>query len=384
MTVISEIIPSSTTAQVSISELKTSGAMSIGHAHLNMVASLNALTLDAVRVLTAAVSHWSAREDIAGVLITGEGEKAFCAGGDIQALYRAAVANRQAGELVDLYPFEFFAEEYRLDYVLHTFNKPVITLGHGIVMGGGYGLFAASGYRVLTQRSKLAFPEITIGLFPDAGGSWVLKNLPQPIALFLGLTGSQVNATDALALNIGTHMIDHEQRQMFVDGLATMAWSEDDAGNRALLDEYLVSCSYQGQRPEPELSAFDGALVEVGSLSDCVTSIVAMQGKSAWIDRGIGNLQKGCPVTAGIIFEQMRRVKTMTLAESFRMELAVATRCLQWPDFAEGVRALLIDKDGAPKWTVNSVDDLSKEYIDAHFDANFVGLWPNNPLHDLG
>ena len=384
MTVNSEIIPSSTTAQVSISELKTSGPMSIGHAHLNMVASLNALTLDAVRALTAAVLHWSAREDIAGVLITGEGEKAFCAGGDIQALYRAAVANRQAGELVDLYPFEFFAEEYRLDYVLHTFNKPVITLGHGIVMGGGYGLFAASGYRVLTQRSKLAFPEITIGLFPDAGGSWVLKNLPQPIALFLGLTGSQVNATDALALNIGTHMIDHEQRQMFVDGLATMAWSEDDAGNRALLDEYLVSCRYQGQRPESELSAFDGALVEVGSLSDCVTSIVAMQGKSAWIDRGIGNLQKGCPVTAGIIFEQMRRVKTMTLAESFRMELAVATRCLQWPDFAEGVRALLIDKDGAPKWTVNSVDDLSKEYIDAHFDENFVGLWPNNPLHDLG
>ena len=135
MTVNSEIIPSSTTAQVSISELKTSGAMSIGHAHLNMVASLNALTLDAVRALTAAVSHWSARKDIAGVLITGEGEKAFCAGGDIQALYRAAVANRQAGELVDLYPFEFFAEEYRLDYVLHTFNKPVITLGHGIVMG---------------------------------------------------------------------------------------------------------------------------------------------------------------------------------------------------------------------------------------------------------
>ncbi|MDA7784409.1 enoyl-CoA hydratase/isomerase family protein [Pseudomonadales bacterium] len=384
MTVNTEIIPNSTTAQVSISEFKTSGAMSVGHAHLNMVASLNALTLDAVRALTAAVLHWSAREDIAGVLITGEGEKAFCAGGDIQALYRAAVANRQAGELVDLYPFEFFAEEYRLDYVLHTFNKPVITLGHGIVMGGGYGLFAASAYRVLTQRSKLAFPEITIGLFPDAGGSWVLKNLPQPIALFLGLTGSQVNATDALALNIGTHMIDHEQRQMFVDGLATMAWSEDDAGNRALLHEYLLSCSYQGQRPEPELSAFDGALVEVGSLSDCVTSIVAMQGKSAWIDRGIGNLQKGCPVTAGIIFEQMRRVKTMTLAESFRMELAVATRCLQWPDFTEGVRALLIDKDSAPKWTVNSVDDLSKEYIDAHFDENFVGLWAHNPLHDLG
>jgi enoyl-CoA hydratase/carnithine racemase len=383
MTVNTQTTPNSTPAEVIISEFKTSGAMLIGHAHLNMVSSLNALTLDAVRALTVAVSQWSAREDIAGVLITGEGEKAFCAGGDVQALYRAAVANRYAGELVDRYPFEFFAEEYRLDHLLHTFNKPVITLGHGIVMGGGYGLFAASGYRVLTQRSKLAFPEITIGLFPDAGGSWVLKNLPRPIALFLGLTGSQLNATDALALNIGTHMIDHEQRQMFVDGLASITWSEDDGGNRALLDAYLISCNYQGQRPESELSVFDPASVELGSLSHCVTSIVAMQGKSAWIDRGIGNLQKGCPVTAGIIFEQMHRVQTMTLAESFRMELAVATHCLQWPDFEEGVRALLIDKDGAPKWTVSSVDELSKEYIEAHFDEAFAGLWPSNPLQDL-
>lgn len=383
MTANTQIVANPITDQVIISELKTAGAMLIGHAHLNMLASLNALTLDAVRALTAAVSHWSAREDIAGILITGEGEKAFCAGGDIQALYRAAVANRQAGELVDLYPFDFFAEEYRLDYLLHTFKKPVITLGHGIVMGGGYGLFAASSYRLLTQRSKLAFPEITIGLFPDAGGSWVLKKLPQAIALFLGLTGSQVNATDALALNIGTQMIDHEQRQTFVDGLVSMAWGQDDNGNRALLDEYMLSCSYQGPRPESELSGFDAASVELGSLSHCVNSIVAMQGKSAWIDRGIGNLQAGCPVTAGIIFEQLRRVQTMTLAESFRMELAVATRCLQWPDFAEGVRALLIDKDGAPKWSVGSVDELSKEYIDAHFDETFAGLWSNNPLHDL-
>ena len=383
MTADTEIDPNLKTDQVIISEHKTSGAMLIGHAHLNMVASLNALTLDAVRVLSTAVLQWSSRKDIAGVLITGEGEKAFCAGGDVQALYRAAVNNRQAGELVDRYPFEFFAEEYRLDYFLHTLNKPVVTLGHGIVMGGGYGLFAASGYRVLTQRSKLAFPEITIGLFPDAGGSWVLKNLPQSIALFLGLTGSQVNATDALALKIGSHMIDHEQRQDFIDGLMSMAWSQDDKGNRKLLEAHLDNCKYQGQRPESELPALAEAPVDPTSLSHCVNSIAAMQGRSPWIDRGIGNLQKGCPVTAGIIFEQMRRVQTMTLAESFCMELAVATRCLQLPDFEEGVRALLIDKDGAPKWTVSSVDELSKEYIEAHFDEAFAGLWLNNPLHDL-
>ena len=383
MTANTEIDLNLTVDQVIISEHKTSGAKLIGHAHLNMPSSLNALTLDAVRVLFAAISQWSERGDIAGVLITGEGEKAFCAGGDVQALYRAAVSNRQAGGLVDLYPFEFFAEEYRLDYLLHTFNKPVITLGHGIVMGGGYGLFAASSYRALTQRSKLAFPEITIGLFPDAGGSWVLKNLPQPVALFLGLTGSQVNATDALELNIGTHMIEHEQRQTFTEGLMALAWGQDDQGNRTLLDEYLVSCNCQGLRPGPELSAFADIEVDLTSLSHCVKSIVAMQGKSAWIDRGIGNLQKGCPVTAGIIFEQMHRVQTMTLAESFRMELAVATHCLQWPDFEEGVRALLIDRDGSPKWTVSSVDELSKEYVAAHFDENFVGLWPNNPLNNL-
>ena len=383
MTVKTQISPNSKTDQVIIGEVKTSGAMCLGHAHLNMVASLNALTLDAVRALTAAVLQWSARADIVGVLITGEGEKAFCAGGDIQALYRGAVANRLAAELVDRYPFEFFAEEYRLNYLLHTFNKPVITLGHGIVMGGGYGLFAASSYRVLTQRSKLAFPEITIGLFPDAGGSWVLKNLPQEIALFLSLTGSQVNATDALELNIGTHMIDHEQRQNFIEGLASLAWGQGDRDNRTLLDEYLASCNCQGPRPESELVVLAEMDLDASNLSICVQNIIALKGRSEWVDRGIGNLQKGCPVTAGIIFEQMRRVQTMTLAESFRMELAVATRCLQWPDFTEGVRALLIDKDGLPRWTVANVDELSQEYINAHFDEDFAGLWTHNPLDDL-
>jgi enoyl-CoA hydratase/carnithine racemase len=370
---------------VLICEHKTTGTGLIGHAHLNMVGSLNALTLDAVKVLFDAISHWSEREDIAAVLLTGEGERAFCAGGDIQALYRAAVANNAAGELLDLYPFEFFAQEYRLDHLLHTFNKPVITLGHGIVMGGGHGLFAASSHRVLTQRSKLAFPEITIGLFPDAGGSWVLKNLPQPIALFLGLTGSQVNATDALGLNIGTHIIEHEQRQQFIDGLLTLAWAGEGegGGNGRRLDDYLNASTFVGDAPESELAKLAPSQINVDNLSNCVASIDALQGESSWIDRGIGNLQNGCLVTAGIIWEQLRRVQTMNLADSLRMELAVATHCLRSPDFQEGVRALLIDKDNSPKWSVERVEDLSEDYIKAHFDESFAGLWANNPLHDL-
>jgi enoyl-CoA hydratase/carnithine racemase len=369
--------------QVIIREYQTVGAGFIGHAHLNMVESLNALTLEAVRSLYKAFSLWSLREDIVAVVLTGEGEKAFCAGGDVQALYRAAVENSQQDRLVNLYPFNFFAEEYRLDYLLHTYRKPVVTLGHGIVMGGGYGLFAGSSYRVLTPRSKLAFPEITIGLFPDAGGSWVLKNLPRSVALFLGLTGSQVNATDALALNLGTHLIDHEQRLVLIDGLIKVPWSENSQLNRELLDDYFKENSFQGEMPESEVSGLSGLDLEAGDISSCVASIKALEGGSKWIDRGISNLRNGCPVTAAIIFEQLRRVQTMTLADSFRMELAVATRCLRWPDFQEGVRALLVDKDNAPSWTVASVEDVAEQDIKSHFDEQFEGIWETNPLSDL-
>ncbi len=358
-------------------ELATENGYVIGHAELNVESTLNSLSLDMVRLLHPAISAWSVREEVVCVLITAAGDRAFCAGGDIQALYRAIDANHAAGAVVNDYPFRFFEEEYRLDYAIHCCPKPVVTLGHGVVMGGGLGIFGASDYRVVTEKSRLAVPEITIGLFPDAGASWTLRNMAQHWASFLGLTGSHVNAADALLTGMGTHVVEHDQRGTLQAQITRLAWTGSDADG-AMLDEWLQSL--------PRAALPDGALSEVperpSHYDDFGAEVAAVQslaGRSEWIDRGLANLNHGCPTTAGIVVEQLRRVSNMSLAESYRMELTVATHCAHNPDFREGVRALLIDKDNSPAWHFPDLGSLDWEYVLSHFE----NPWPEHPLADL-
>jgi enoyl-CoA hydratase/carnithine racemase len=235
---------------------------------------------------------------------------------------------------------------------------------------------------VVTQRTRLAFPEITIGLFPDAGGTVVMRNLPPKIAALLTMTGGQVNATDALALGVGTHLIDHEGRADFLEGLKQLNWQAGSPdANTEVLQNYLATQTQVGGLPSSDVAEVDIETIDLSNLKACFDSILALEGTSKWMDRGIANLRNGCPVTAGIIFKQLGLGPTLSLAECFMTELAIATNCLSRPDFAEGVRALLIDKDQTPKWSVKSIDDLSPSLIDEHF----VGEWERGGLvHPLG
>ena len=356
----------------------------IAQAHLNVPTTLNALTLEAVEAMTPKMLDWAKRDEVVAVIVTGEGDKAFCAGGDIQALYHAATANLQAASTVNDYPQRFFEAEYRLDYLMHCYPKPLLTLGHGIVMGGGYGLFSASSYRVLTERTRLAFPEITIGLFPDAGGTVVMRNLKPEMAALLTMTGSQVNATDALALGIGTQVIGHDSRADFLLGLTELAWQPGSTqANHEVLAGYLQQHHYAGEMPASDVAGIDTSAIDLTSLSGCVNSILALEGASKWMDKGVASLRGGCPITAGIIFKQLSLGPQLDLAQCFMTELAVATGCLSRPDFAEGVRALLIDKDLSPNWSVGTVADVTDALVDQHF----VGFWEAagqpHPLADL-
>jgi len=222
---------------VLVNELRNVSGAVLAHARLNVESTLNALSLEMIQQLHTALSSWSARDDVAAIVITGSGDKAFCAGGDIQALYRAISANHAAGKVVDAYPFEFFEQEYRLDYALHTCAKPVITIGHGIVMGGGLGILGASRFRVLSEKSRLAVPEITIGLFPDAGASWTLKNMPGHYASWLGMTGSHILAADGLATGMGTHVVAHAGRDALVQDLSQFAWRNDAEADAQMIEE---------------------------------------------------------------------------------------------------------------------------------------------------
>lgn len=368
-----------TVSGVVIEELSLSGERVLGHAQLDVPETLNSLSLAMIRALTPALDDWRGRDEVVGVLITGGGDRAFCAGGDIQALYRAIGENHAAGRVVDDYPFRFFEEEYRLDYALHCYPKPVVTIGHGIVMGGGLGIFCGSAIRVLTEKSRLAVPEITIGLFPDAGGTWTLGQMAPHHASFLGLTGSHVNASDALVTGMGTHVVPHDTRADVIAGLQALPWGDDSTANDAMVRQYLEDLEAPAL-PESELVNVLERDVHVDDFAAEIAATRALAGRSKWVDRGLANLNGGCPTTAGIVVEQLRRVPSLTLAESFMLELNVATHCAQYEDFHEGVRALLIDKDNTPAWRFGAIEHLEWAHVLSHFEAP----WPAHPLADLG
>lgn len=364
---------------VIIEEFVLPNGQCLAHAELNVPATLNSLSLEMINLLQPALEGWAQRAEIVAVLITGAGDRAFCAGGDIQALYHAMRRNHDAGSVVDRYPFEFFEREYRLDYTLHTFPKPVVVIGHGVVMGGGLGILSAASHRVLTEKSRVAIPEITIGLFPDAGTTWLLKNMPEHLAVFTGMTGSHCNAADAMACGVGTAVIDSTAVAALRDGMKVLGLSGDRLKDDAMISKLIESFATR-TLPNSELAAVPVSLSASGSLIGTVDQLLALAGRSTWIDRCLAALRSGCPASIGIVHEQIRRSRSLDLPSAFRMEMIIATHCATNPDFAEGVRALLIDKDNSPKWRYSSVREMPMSYVESHFKAP----WPSNPLADLG
>ncbi len=280
-----------------------------------------------------------------------------------RALYRAMVRNHAAGSRIP------------------TFELPPIhrvSLGHGVVMGGGLGVFSGARFRVVTETLRLAMPEITIGLFPDAGATWLLRNMPSHMATFLGLTGAHVNAADALSMGVATHGVAQSERDSVPAALLELPWQGDPQADGAAV----AACLDGLTRPAlPALQVDDvpDSLHPEGTLLDVVERVRGLHGRSDWIDRGIAAMNRGCPTSVGIVAEQLVRAGQLELADAFRLEMIVATQCADHPDFAEGVRALIIDKDNQPHWQYDNLEALPEAYVRAHFNAP----WPENPLDDL-
>lgn len=373
-------------APVVLSEWTVGGDRRLGVVTLNVAKTLNSLTLEMIDLMDPQLRRWAGDDGVVGVYLRGAGEKAFCAGGDIQALYRSMKANHDAGDLHDDYAETFFEREYRLDHLIHTFPKPVVCFGHGVVMGGGLGLLSASSHRIVTPTSRVGMPEITIGLFPDAGGTALLSRMPGAMGVFLGLTGAHINGTDALEVGLGHYLLTDDRREALEAALAAADWQGDMASDGAMLDRLLTGLDGECRdaRPASKVAAhrdaIDAALVgHEGDYGATIGAIRRLGGTDEWIDKGLKTLEAGCPVTAGIVVEQLHRAHGMTLADQFRMEMVIGTHCARNTDFAEGVRALLIDKDRTPAWSVADLDALPPAVTEAHF----VAPWPSNPLADL-
>lgn len=373
-------------APVQLAEWSVRNGKVLGVATLNVPKTLNSLTLEMIDLLDAQLRRWCADERVAALYLRGAGERAFCAGGDIQALYHAIRRNQEAGELVDSHAEDFFEREYRLDYHLHRFPKPVICFGNGVVMGGGLGLLSAASHAVMTETSRVAMPEITIGLFPDAGGTALLSRMPGAMGLFLGLTGAQINGSDALELGLGRFLVGSDEQAQLEEALAQVNWSGVPDTDHVRLDAALTELEQASSVTLPESAVkthragIDAALQPVADdLKAIVAALRELAANGKWLEKGLATLEHGCPVTAGIVVEQLQRARGMTLAEMFRMEMVVGTQCARRTDFAEGVRALLIDKDKQPSWSVPSIDALDPAVVLAHFEPP----WERNPLADL-
>lgn len=354
----------------------------IGVLTLNKEKSLNALDLEMVELMTHYLLEWKDDKRVVGVFLQGKGEKAFCAGGDVVSLYRSMKSHREEMHLAShvkleqtpAFCEEFFTKEYQLDYLIHCYPKPFVTWGSGIVLGGGLGLFAASQFAIATEKSRIAMPEITIGLFPDVGGSYFLNKMPSGVGLFLGLTGANFNGVDACNIHLASHKVDSGSKQKLVDKLlAADAINEQSVTD--LLDDLQILDSRSFDGVDGKLKGVQeqlSGLEKASDLADVVSmlrSLASEQHGNAWLNKSLNTLDHGSPITAHLVFEQMKRGKGASLADCFRQELNMAMACSMYGEFEEGVRALLIEKDFQPNWLFKKIDDVPSALIDGHFSC---------------
>jgi enoyl-CoA hydratase/carnithine racemase len=365
-------------------ELTGADGARIGVATLDAEKSLNALSLPMLQGLAERLQEWAQAPGIACVMLRGAGTKAFCAGGEVRSLVEACRAH--PGEVPPL-AGQFFAAEYALDYLLHTYPKPLLCWGHGYVLGGGMGLLQGSHVRIVTPSSRLAMPEVSIGLFPDVGASWFLARLPGKLGLFLALTGAQLNARDALDLGLADRFMGEGQFDQLIDGLLQLNWQEQST---LQLNSLLKAIEQEalGALPEGQWLARRARIDQALDVTDAVGAWRAIgqwrEDADPLLAKAARTLLEGCPLTVHLVWQQFERARLMSLAQVLRMEYTLSLNCCRHPEFSEGVRARLIDKDQAPRWHWPDIATIPQAVVDAHFDKVWEGRHPLADLAEFG
>lgn len=366
-------------------EIPTASGHRFGHATLSAPASLNALSLAMIDRLAPQLDAWLADERIVGIVLDGEGDKAFCAGGDVQALYRS-MRDTEPGQ-VPREAAAFFEREYRLDHRIHTARKPIVCWGHGIVMGGGLGLFAGASHRVATPTTRIAMPEITIGLYPDVGGSWFLPRLPGRSGLFLALSAAPLNAADARFAGLADVVLPHDAKPALLQELGQATWRGErqaDASQLTALLQRLATTPPVDSPLQNQLDLIDTVIGSDDSLALIGARLSALASHTdPWLASAGRTYTRGSPTSAALSWALWQRARHLPLADVFRLEYQVSLGCCMHGDFAEGVRALLIDKDRNPRWAPARLADVTSAHVDAHFTAHQTQPTGPHPLADL-
>lgn len=347
---------------------------------LNRPKALNALSLGMVRAMTQALSLWAADPAVDAVVVHGaprvnaDGKSSvhFCAGGDIRFFHTAALAGDPQLE-------DFFTEEYALNHLIHRFPKPYITLIDGVCMGGGMGIAghgAAHSLRVATPQAKLAMPETNIGLFPDVGGGFFLSRLPGGLGPYLALTGHVLSGAEALAMGLADGLLSAEGQAAVLQGLA-------DGDAQALLMGQGLS-----RAPSPEGTAAVQALqARVDRFFTGATALTIVQALEAcpsadpdhaWAQQTAADLRRKSPLMCEVSLRQVQRARGMSLAQDLRMERDMVRHCFAphhlgrtaaQSETVEGIRALAVDKDHAPRWQPARLEDVTHEMVAGFFES---------------
>lgn len=340
---------------------------------LNRPRALNALTLGMIREMTAALLAWRDDERIEFVAVRGMGREGpfglFCAGGDIRFFHEAVHAGDPRLE-------DFFTEEYALNHLINTFPKPYAVFMDGVVMGGGMGISGhargTATMRIATERTKMAMPETNIGLFPDVGGGWFLSRTPGHIGEYLALTGRTISGADALYAGLADAVVPSS-------GLASL-WD-------SISGEGALASTSGAVMEESTLAQDEDAVERFFSLPTVGEIIRALESDdSAFAKETAVALRQRSPLMLHVTLEQLRRARSMTLADDLRMERGLMRQCFRLrpgaaSETVEGIRALVIDKDSKPRWNPARIEDVTPEMVQAFLEPP----WPAqaNPLRDL-
>jgi enoyl-CoA hydratase/carnithine racemase len=350
-------------------EEQPAGPFRIGVATLNRPRQLNAINLEMCQLLLDRFRAWQSDDGVVAVVLRGAGDKGFSAGGDVADLVRRV---RAGGPDRFVYGDAFFAVEYSLNLLIHHYRKPLLSLSHGINMGGGVGLTVGASHRVVSDRSRVAMPEIHIGLIPDVGGGFFLNRVPCGIGTVMALTGLTLNETDTVFTGLADWVLPRATFDELLDALRILPWSGQAGHDNALLTRLLQAQS-QNTAPSLPRSELLPRLDALRAISVCPTALDmrdALQAAAAadpWFKPWADSLSRGSPTAAYLTLEYLRRAKTLSLAQVLDMDLRVTCACQRAHDFPEGVRALLIDKDRAPQWSPANFEAVDPMAVAAHF-----------------
>jgi enoyl-CoA hydratase len=331
----------------------------VGRLTLNRPAALHALTTGMCAAMIEALTAWRDDAGVEAVLIDHASERGFCAGGDIRMLAESGAGDGAAAR-------RFFFTEYQLNALLFDYPKPVITIMDGVTMGGGVGLAMPSRYRVATERTNFAMPETGIGLFPDVGGGWHLPRLPGESGMWLALTGARLRGADCLALGIATHFVESGRIAELKDFLIS-------AHPRLRGDERIKETLSRFQsKPGPAPIAAQRADIDRLFAGDSVEAIFAALAAdpSDWARAQLDILKTKSPQTLKVAFRELRQGAAMTsFTDEMAVEYRISARVVRRHDFLEGVRAVIVEKDNAPRWDPATLDGVSEAMLDEIFAA---------------